>query len=73
MGYANTTSQLISVPPYVVGCLATIGGGYFADRTKRRGVYMMGFNIIAIAGFTMLIATDNPKVQYAGTFFAVSG
>lgn len=34
---------------------------------------MIGFNIVAIIGFVMLISTDNPAVQYVGTFFAVSG
>ncbi|KAG2017538.1 high-affinity nicotinic acid transporter [Coprinopsis cinerea AmutBmut pab1-1] len=73
MGYTDTDSQLISVPPYVVGCLATIAGGYYADRTKTRGPFMIGFNIVAIIGFVMLIATQKPAVQYLGTFFAVSG
>ncbi|KAH6909283.1 high-affinity nicotinic acid transporter [Coprinopsis sp. MPI-PUGE-AT-0042] len=73
MGYTDADSQLISVPPYVVGCLFTIGGGALADRMKRRGWFMIGFNITAIIGFVMLISTDNPGVQYAGTFFAVSG
>jgi nitrate/nitrite transporter NarK len=73
MGYSNEQSQLISVPPYVVGCLFTIAGGALADRMKKRGWFMISFNLVAIIGFVMLIATDNPRVQYAGTFFAVSG
>ncbi|TFK22746.1 high-affinity nicotinic acid transporter [Coprinopsis marcescibilis] len=73
MGYTDADSQLISVPPYVVGCLATIGAGWYADRLKRRGIFMIGCNITAIIGFIMLIATDKVAVQYLGTFFAVSG
>jgi MFS family permease len=73
MKYSNEKSQLMSVPPYVVGCIATIAGGYYADKLKRRGIFMMFFCGVAILGFVMLIATDNPHVQYAGTFFAVSG
>lgn len=73
MGYTDEKAQLMSVPPYVVGCVATIGGGYLADRSKKRGPYMMFFCIIAIIGFVMLISTNTPAVQYLGTFFAVSG
>lgn len=63
----------MSVPPYVVGCVTTISAGYFADRSKERGRYMMGFCLVAILGFVLLISTSNPHTQYAGTFFAVSG
>lgn len=63
----------MSVPPYVVGCIATISGGYAADRAKKRGAFMIFFCVVAIAGFTMLISTDQPAVQYVGTFLAVSG
>ncbi|RXW25479.1 hypothetical protein EST38_g296 [Candolleomyces aberdarensis] len=73
MGYTNETAQLMSVPPYVMGCVATISGGWAADRAKKRGLYMMFFCLVAILGFVMLIATDTPAVQYVGTFLAVSG
>ena len=73
MGYTNEKSQLMSVPPYVAGCIATIAGGYAADKAKQRGLFMMGFCLVAIIGFVMLISTHIPGVQYAGTFFAVCG
>lgn len=73
MGYTNNQSQLMSVPPYVLGCIITISGGYVADRTKKRGVFMMGFCLVAITGFVFLVSTHNPHVQYAGTFLVVSG
>ena len=73
MGYTNNQSQLMSVPPYVLGCLTTITAGYLADRSKKRGPYMIFFCIVAIAGFILLISTHNPPVQYVGTFLAVSG
>lgn len=73
MKYSNEKSQLMSVPPYVFGCIATILGGYFADRTRQRGIFMMFFCLVAILGFVLLISTDKPGVQYLGTFFAVAG
>lgn len=73
MGYTNERAQLMTVPPYVVACVFTIGAGYAADRAGQRGIFMMTFELVAIAGFTMLISSGKPAVQYAGTFFAASG
>ncbi|KAF6745722.1 major facilitator superfamily domain-containing protein [Ephemerocybe angulata] len=73
MGYSKTQSQLMSVPPYVAGCIATITGGLLADRYKQRGLFMIGFCATAVVGFVMLISTHKPAVQYVGTFFAVCG
>jgi cyanate permease len=73
MGYTNNQSQLMSVPPYVLGCVVTITAGFLADRSKMRGPYMIAFCLVAIIGFVMLIATHEPHVQYIGTFLVVSG
>ena len=73
MGYTASKSQLMSVPPYVAGCIATILGGHLADKAQQRGLFMMGFCLTAIIGYVMLISTHIPGVQYAGTFFAVCG
>ncbi|GAB1526070.1 hypothetical protein RhiTH_009236 [Rhizoctonia solani] len=73
MGYTNEKSQLMTVPPYVVACLFTIAGGKLADSQRKRGPFMVFFCILAIAGFTMLIASQKPGVQYAGTFLAACG
>lgn len=47
MGYTNEHAQLMTVPPYVVACLCTIGGGLFADRHRQRGIYMIFFCLVA--------------------------
>ncbi|KAI5781445.1 major facilitator superfamily domain-containing protein [Geopyxis carbonaria] len=73
MGYTNNESQLMSVPPYVVACFCTITAGYLADKSGQRGLYMIFFCILSVVGFAMLISTDNPHVQYAGTFLAAAG
>lgn len=73
MGYTNERAQLMTVPPYVVACIFTIGAGYAADKAKQRGGFMIGFELLAIAGFTMLISSGKPAVQYVGTFLAASG
>lgn len=47
LGYTNEKAQLMTVPPYVVACLFTIGGGYAADKHRQRGIYMMFFCLVA--------------------------
>lgn len=73
MGYTDNSAQLMTVPPYVVACVFCIGGGFLADRMKQRGVFMIGFCIVAIIGFIMLISSESNAVKYAGVFFAASG
>jgi MFS family permease len=73
MGHRGTKAQLLSVPPYAVAAVMTIFVGWFADRTRWRGYCNMVVVSFGIAGFIMLIATENPNVQYAGTFLGAMG
>jgi len=47
LGYTNNTAQLMTVPPYVVACFCCILGGWAADKSKQRGVFIMGFLSLA--------------------------
>ncbi|OCK76566.1 MFS general substrate transporter [Lepidopterella palustris CBS 459.81] len=73
LGYTDNTAQLMTVPPYVFACLLCISGGYAADKHGQRGIYMIGFNLLAILGFILLIASTHPHIKYAGTFLAAGG
>ncbi|KUI58110.1 hypothetical protein VP1G_05408 [Cytospora mali] len=70
---ATIMSQLYTVPPYAAAAILTVVIGFVADRTKARGICNICVSILGIAGFTMLIATSNPAVQYAGTFLGALG
>jgi hypothetical protein len=73
MGYTANDAQLMSVPPYVCACFFTIAASWYADRVRKRGVFLLGFQLVAIAGFAMLAATSKPSIQYAGTVLAAIG
>lgn len=73
MGHTGTHAQLLSVPPYATAAVATISVGYLADRTRMRGYYNFVIASIGIVGFSMLIATTNPRIRYAGTFLGAMG
>ncbi|CZT49129.1 related to allantoate permease [Rhynchosporium secalis] len=73
LGYSNNTAQLMTVPPYAVACLVTIAGNYAADKAGQRGIFLLGFQAMAIVGLLLLVSNGVSHVQYAGTFFAASG
>ncbi|KAE9966081.1 hypothetical protein EG327_000233 [Venturia inaequalis] len=73
LGYKNTTAQLMSTPPYLVACFVCIAGGYAADRLKTRGPFMIGFTLVAMIGFLILLVSTNDHIKYAGCFFITSG
>jgi nitrate/nitrite transporter NarK len=73
LGYTANESQLMTVPVYVLACICTICGGLASDKAGQRGLFLMGFALVAITGFVMLISSSVPRTQYAGTFLAASG
>ena len=66
-------SQLMSVPPYAIAALVTVGIGFLADRTRARGLCNIFVSVFGIVGFALLIASSSAAVQYAGTFLAAVG
>ncbi|CAL3962061.1 unnamed protein product [Diplocarpon coronariae] len=73
MGYSSTTAQLLSVPPYALAACLTVLIGFIADRTRQRGLCNIGVAFIGIAGFAMLLGSDEPRIKYAGTFLGALG
>lgn len=73
LGYSGTTANLLSVPPYACAAVFTIVIGYIADRTQKRGLINVFVSLLGIAGFCMLIGSQNPHVKYAGTFLGALG
>ncbi|KAK4452706.1 high-affinity nicotinic acid transporter [Podospora aff. communis PSN243] len=73
MGYTANNAQLMSIPPYVCACVFTIAASWLADRYRKRGIFLLGFQLVAIAGFSMLAASGNSSVQYVGTVLAAVG
>ncbi|KAI5293786.1 hypothetical protein KEM52_005232 [Ascosphaera acerosa] len=73
IGYASTKAQLMSVPPYAVAAVATVSVGLLADKIKQRGICNMCIAVVGIAGFVMMMASEDPAVKYAGTFLGALG
>jgi len=73
MGYKSTQAQLMSVPPYACAAVLTIAVGFYADRTRRRGLCNMVVSLLGVVGFAMLLGSHKPHVKYAGTFLGALG
>ncbi|OIW31415.1 MFS general substrate transporter [Coniochaeta ligniaria NRRL 30616] len=74
LGYTDPkTAQLMTVPPYVVACFFCVSAGWLADRMQTRGIFMIGFQLTAMVGSVMLIASHSNAVKYAGCFFLATG
>ncbi|KAL9096115.1 MAG: hypothetical protein Q9165_001638 [Trypethelium subeluteriae] len=73
LGYDGITANLLSVPPYAAAAVLTVAVGWYADRTKQRGLSNIATSFLGIAGFGMLLGSKHPGVQYAGTFLGAVG
>ncbi|KIN94861.1 hypothetical protein M404DRAFT_17159 [Pisolithus tinctorius Marx 270] len=72
-GYTTSTSQLLSVPPYVFGVIVLLVIADLSDRMQRRSPFIFASQVIAIVGFIINI-TDVPNgVKYFGTYLCVAG
>lgn len=73
LGYTAIKAQLLTVPPNMCAFITVLLAGYFSDRFRMRGPFMLLGCTISIGGYIMLIASKRPTVQYGGTFLVGSG
>ena len=52
-------------PPYVPAAVMVVVISFAADRTKMRGVYILGLLPISMIGYILLIASRDNHVRYA--------
>lgn len=73
LGYNGTYANLLSVPPYAGGAILTVVVGWYADKTGQRGLCNIVVSSLGVAGFAMLLGSQNNGVKYAGTFLGALG
>ena len=77
LGYSAANAQAMSAPPYIFACMVTVFSGWAADRYQQRMLSVALSNLMAMAGFIIIVAS----VRYAhltgvtlfGLFLAVGG
>jgi len=73
LGYSSANAQLLSVPPFVVGCVATIIVGIYSDKRHLRGPFIVGSAFVALVGYILLYCSTQPGPSYTGAVLAATG
>ncbi|PIL24584.1 MFS general substrate transporter [Ganoderma sinense ZZ0214-1] len=73
LGFAASTTQLLSVPPNAAACALTILAGILSDRIRACGPFVLAGCTTALVGYVVLFATHTPGAGYAGTMVAACG
>ena len=63
---ALTDPSQLTVPPYVLGCIATFGFGWWTDKAKVRYPFIVGLSLTACTGYIILVSTQVVAAQYIG-------
>ncbi|KAI1662017.1 MFS general substrate transporter [Daldinia decipiens] len=67
--YTTVQKQLYTVPPYVVGAAFELVIPLLSWRMDKRQVFLILTAPLTMMGYIMFLASTDPKVRYAATFF----
>ncbi|KAM0335002.1 hypothetical protein ACHAQA_000036 [Verticillium albo-atrum] len=70
LGYTSSTAQLMTVPIYITAAVLAVIVAYISDKVGKRSPFIVSFLCIMIVGFSMCLASSNPRVVYGGVFLA---
>ncbi|KAG9316742.1 MFS general substrate transporter [Chiua virens] len=73
LGFSTANAQLLSVPPFVAGCVCTILVGICSDIQRLRGPYVIAGAIVSLVGYLVLYTQSSPSASYAGAVLAAVG
>jgi len=73
LGYSAARAQLLSVPPFVCGCIATIVVGIYSDKMNLRGPFIILGAAIAMIGYMVAYSTSKPGPGYTAAIIAATG
>ncbi|KAF1849449.1 MFS general substrate transporter [Cucurbitaria berberidis CBS 394.84] len=72
LGYGQTTTLLLSAPPYVFAAMLGIANSWHSDKTSERYWHVVWPQVFCCIGFIMSIATMNLAARYTATFMMMS-
>jgi hypothetical protein len=73
LGFTAAASQLLSIPPYVCGCILTVIIGIYSDKMNLRGPFIVLGASVSMIGYIIAYVTSKPGPAYAATIIAASG
>ncbi|KAI8084734.1 major facilitator superfamily domain-containing protein [Halteromyces radiatus] len=73
MGFQALQAQLLSIPPYITGCIVLLAVSRFSDRICQRGLPIIGCSILSMIGYTFLLIGNSIPLQYTGVILVACG
>ncbi|KAG1866133.1 MFS general substrate transporter [Suillus subluteus] len=73
LGYSAANAQLLSVPPFVAGCIVTIIFGIYSDKYNLRGPFIIGGALVSLVGYILLYCSVQAGPSYVGACLAAAG
>ncbi|KAF7321877.1 hypothetical protein MKEN_00709700 [Mycena kentingensis (nom. inval.)] len=71
--FTAAQAQLLTVPPFVCGCIATILVGHLSDRYNLRGPFIVGPALVSLIGYIILYTQSKAGPAYFGSILAATG
>lgn len=71
--FASLSVNYMTIPVYIIGAISLTIQVYFSDRSKRRGVFIVGCCVPVAVGYLICVGTANPNAGYAGMFVLILG
>ncbi|TFK22206.1 phthalate transporter [Coprinopsis marcescibilis] len=73
LGFSAAHAQLLTVPPFVCGCIATLIIGMLSDKHNKRGAFVILGCCISMVGYIILLSQSTPAGSYVGAVLAATG
>ena len=73
LGYNNTVSLLLTVPPYALAVITTFCNSWHADRTGERTFHVVIPILFGLFSFILAAATTNTAARYVAMMFMPAG
>jgi MFS family permease len=73
LGFTAADAQLLTAPPFVIGCICTVAVGIFSDRYRLRGPVHVACCFVSMIGYIIAYTTSSPGAGYTAAIIAAMG
>lgn len=73
LGFNRVDSLLLTVPPYILGVIVTVGNNLSADYFRNSSYHVMWPPTVAIVGYIIAITTLNTGARYLSMCLMIAG
>ncbi|KAL1960931.1 hypothetical protein VTO42DRAFT_5915 [Malbranchea cinnamomea] len=73
LGYSTTKTQLLTVPPFVIGWIVSMIAAYLSDHYKQRGIAGIATTLLALIGGAMMYRGRSFAMRYTALCFLITG